>query len=725
MGLTVTEAPPDLVSDSTKRADDQPRSSRLTKLRVGLIAAMAAVLALAAGGIFDQRMWVLVAAAVLPAGVAVSLNRRNGLVRVLAALLSIVGALTIAVVVSGGSFGDAIDAVTNGPQRMLSTEWPSPDRVEFVGATAAALATMTAIAAELAMRPRWHLLPLVPVVAAYGAIVALSAPTGVRLGWTLLIGLLAIGFATLRNDVGGDDQLALLRGERRLIPVAVIATGLAALLSVPIDLGLRADPRQNEPPEQTAPLLDPIEATLALRAIDPPIPLHLIEGSSDDLLPARWRTAALDVYDGQRWAPDLVLRPIGRRLGTAEDGAIEVTVRFLDDDLSLIPLPGSPVTVDAPIETDEQRTLVRLLERPGPADEIPVTANLAPLAAGTVTAQVATRPVTESVSGLTEFAESLAGDGAVIDRLRTIEQTMRNEFVLETSAPGGGVQRALIERFLRDTRRGNAEQFVTSYVLLARSLGVDARVATGYEIDAADRGAEIQLRSSHARIWPEVRLVDGGWLSFDPVPPDEVTDLAEPEVEPQFQTPAAPQPPIDPPPEPSNDTPLTDESAGDSTAGALSNAVVWLVRGAAAVGILLVPLLIVIGMIVGLKRRRRHQRLSAPAPGERIRGTWAVATDSLVDAGLSIDPAATDAEIAGAGAPLAPAAVTELNRLATLSSAVTFGAPSRPDLLVDDAAACLDQVERSVGETMSRWQRARWRLSPRSLRRATRSPIDT
>ncbi len=520
----------------------------LTRLRVGVIGLIAVVLSLSASDVFDRATWQLVPAAVLPAAVALLLIGRGALLRLLGATATVVGALAIAVALSGGSPGDALDAITDGPQRMLSAEWPSPDRPDFVGSVAAVLALTTAMSAELATRRRWHLLPLVPLVVLQVAIIAMSAPIGVRLVWLLPVGLLSIGFSTLRTEGVGDEQLSLLRGERRLIPLAAVATAVAALVSVPVGIGPRADPRRNDPPQETAPLLDPIEATLALRAIDPPVSLHEIRGEPGTLLPSRWRTAALETYDGQRWSPDLVLRPIGRTLGPADDGAIAVTVRFLDDDLSLVPLAGSPVSVDAAVETDDRRTIVRLLTRPGPADEIAVTTNVAPTASEVPAAQLATRPIDESVSGFTELAETIAGDGAVVDQLRSIEQTMRNEFVLQPDAPGGGVQRALIDRFLRDTKRGNAEQFTTSFVLLARSLGVDARVATGYQLEPEARGEDIQLRSSDARIWPEVRLVDGRWLSFDPVPAEAVSDAAEPSPDPQVQTPAAPQPPIDAPP---------------------------------------------------------------------------------------------------------------------------------------------------------------------------------
>ena len=50
------------------------------------------------------------------------------------------------------------------------------------------------------------------------------------------------------------------------------------------------------------------------------------------------------------------------------------------------------------------------------------------------------------------------------------------------SASGSGQQLALIQRFVETTNRGTEEQFVTAFVLLARSLGVDARVATGFVV---------------------------------------------------------------------------------------------------------------------------------------------------------------------------------------------------------------------------------------------------
>jgi hypothetical protein len=305
---------------------------------------------------------------------------------------------------------------------------------------------------------------------------------------------------------------------------------------------------------------------------------------------------------------------------------------------------------------------------------------------------------------------------------------MREDFVLDSNVQGGGLEQALIERFLRDTQRGTSEQFATSFVLLVRSLGIEARVATGFVADdgAASLtapGQPLDLTSANAEVWPEVQLTDGRWVAYDPVPAEEATDGAPPPPQPQVQTPAAPQPPIAPPPEADNETATDDEVADAAADSALSTALVWVARGSLALVLIVLPLAIVAGLIVGAKYRRRKRRLTAPDPADRIRGAWASATDALVDAGLDIDASTTNSEIAVDGAPFAPDASPQLRRLATMSSAATFGTPRHPDILADDAASCLAKVEQAVWSVGTRWQRMRRRLTVRSLRRATRSPV--
>lgn len=696
--------------------------SDLARIRTVLVGLAAAVLAMSAGAIFDRFVGQLPIAA-LPALAALAVQRRAGPVRAATLVGAVVVAVTAVVALAGGGFGDVVGAFRDGPQRLLTTEWPSPERPDLVGAVAVLLATVAALASELAGRPRWHLLPLAPVVVGHITVVALSAPLGPRLIWLLPTGVLFVVVAALRPGVDLSDRLTLLRGERRLIPIFVLAVAVAAAVSAPVALATRADPRRNEPAVRAAPLLDPVEATLALRALDPPIDVHQIAAAPSTALPARWRTAALENYDGQRWTPALTLRRIGRRLAPDAADALVFDVRFLDDDLSLVPLPGAAVTVDGPIETDADRTVVRLVERRNADEPLPVTARPAPGDVAALEAGIATRPVDESVTGLAEFASSIAGGGTVLEQLRTIEATMRDDFEVAAGAPGGGLQRALVDRFMRDTQRGTNEQFATAFVLLARALGVDARIATGFVTDAGSVNGVLTLTSADAIVWPEVGLLDGRWLAFDPVPADEDSDVTPPPEQPAVQTPAAAQPPIAPPPEPS-DEPQSDVEIDDaSPRTALSSIALWAFRVGVGATLLGLPLLAVVGIILGLKYRRRRRRLAAAAPADRVTGAWATATDRLVDAGLKIGAAATNGDIAASGTPYAGYAHRELHRLSTLASAVVFGQPPQQHVLADQAIAHLVAIESTMAAGRSRISRWRWQLSLRSLRRATRSPV--
>lgn len=705
---------------------------RLARARIAIVALGFAVVGAAAGGIFDRTEWMLVVAPLIVANAAGLLVARQPLARLGGAIGSIVVAVALTVVVAGGTPQDIVSAFTSGVQGLLSTEWPSPAQPDLLGTVAAIVATGCAISAEVAARQRFHLTALLPLVASHLVVVALSSPLGVRWLWLVLLGGVMIVFALLRTDGTLLDRLVLLRGERRLIPLLLVAMGLATVAAVPLSLEARADPRRNDPPEQTAPLLDPIEATLAIRDLEPAADLHVVTAGDDVALPTRWRTAALSDYDGRRWTPSLTLRPIGSTLGPETESTIDVSVSFLDDNLTLVPLPGPPVSVDTAVETDSDRTVVRLAVRPIPGEIIGVSTSLAPAAAAAADVGIAPRVVDDSTSGFTQLAEGLAGEGTDLQRLRRLETTLRNDFVLDNDVQGGGLAQALIERFLRDTQRGTSEQFTTSFVLLARSLGVEARVATGFVADGdrqeapvlnAGRGEPLTLRSPDAAVWPEVQLADSRWLAFDPVPAEEATDAAPPAPEPQVQSPAAPQPPIAPPPESDNETTAADDETTTEAPSALSTAFTWVARGAAALTALFLPLILVAGLIAGVKYRRRRRRLRASEPTDRIRGAWASATDALVDAGLRIAESNTDAEIAGHGAPMTGGAERDLRRLATMSSAATYGTPRHLDLLAQDAASCLGSVESALGAARTRWQRLRWRLSLRSLRRSTRSPV--
>ena len=506
-----------------------------------------------------------------------------------------------------------------------------------------------------------------------------------------------------------------------------------AVSSTAVAWSNRADPRRTDDADVTATVLDPIEEMIAFRDADPVFAAFRITDRSRLIgrsLPTRWRIAALTDYDGQRWVPSVTLRPIGTRLGLPRPASpdqaapIAFDVELLTDDFDLVPLPGQPVEVDSGsaqgVQTDAERTVVRLGETPSAGRTVHVTSDVAPRIDNATSARLATRQVDTLSASFGEAANAIAGEDTLLEQLTAIEQTLRG-WSLDRNAPGG-LQLALMERFVSETRRGTEEQFVTAFVLLARALGFDARVATGFVVPPDELRAPLELRSSHAAVWPEVRLEDLGWLAFDPTPAEQSSEVEPPPPPPEEQTPAAAQPPIPPPADRATDDP-TDEvdiEGGSSTWGSIRS---WAVRVSLGGGVILLPFVIVIAGILTIKGVRRRRRLRHADPARRIVGAWANTTDSLVDAGLTIGVAWTDARIAESAEPYVVSAPHELRRLAASATAMTFGATTRAPTIADEAVASSQAIELSIREALTRWERLRWRLSLRSLRRTTRSPI--
>lgn len=701
--------------------------------RVVMATALSVVVALVGGHVFDEFLIEFVAGPVLVgAAVAATLRVARTWRIVATALVGVVGVIAT-VVVAGGGVTDVVPGVRSGPRRLLSTEWPSPLEATMISTVALLLTVSAVVSVLLAAEPRWRLAPLGPPLVALVLIAALGAP--VRPATVVLIAAAVLGMMLAAVDPRAPTTAAevgrvpRLGPDRAVVTTAVVVAAVSALVAGSLAWADRADPRETAEADASAVLLDPIEATIALRSADPPVSLLTIDDRSllsRPAMPGRWRTAAFDSYDGQRWVPDLELRPIGGRLALVEPGpdSIRYEIRFDSDDIDLVPFPGRPIAVDRDVETDVARVAVRVAPAPSVGDVVLVDSEVAPTIAALDTMVIAARPVDDRAATFTDRAELLAGAGSPPEQLGRIARTMREQWDLDPQAPGGGQQQALLERFVTDTQRGTREQFVAAFVLMARSLGVDARIATGFDVPPEERASRFTLRSDHAEVWPEIGLADGTWVAYDPVPEREATDDTEPEPQPESQSPAAAQPPIAPPAEDETEDEevVLDEDRDGDGWGTLGT---WVVRGAVLGGLTLTPIVLAIGAIVAIKWSRRRRRLTVADAAGRVRGAWANTTDVFVDAGVTIARAWTDDRIADQAAVLAPSIHHESRRLAAMSSSVTFGRPSRDDVqrLASDAAATADRIAATIASGLTRRQRIRWRLSLRSLRARTRSPV--
>jgi hypothetical protein len=78
-----------------------------------------------------------------------------------------------------------------------------------------------------------------------------------------------------------------------------------------------------------------------------------------------------------------------------------------------------------------------------------------------------------------------------------------------------------VEAFLTEGLAGHCEYFATGMVVLARSLGIPARLVNGFAGGRENRiGGFVELRRSDAHSWVEVHYARAGWVAYDPTPPD-------------------------------------------------------------------------------------------------------------------------------------------------------------------------------------------------------------
>lgn len=87
------------------------------------------------------------------------------------------------------------------------------------------------------------------------------------------------------------------------------------------------------------------------------------------------------------------------------------------------------------------------------------------------------------------------------------------ETVAETAPLPGGDP---VEWFLFDTRAGTCGNFSSAFVMLARSIGLPARVVSGWAVSQTSDRQLVTAASAHQ--WAEVAFEGLGWVEFDPTP---------------------------------------------------------------------------------------------------------------------------------------------------------------------------------------------------------------
>lgn len=324
-----------------------------------------------------------------------------------------------------------------------------------------------------------------------------------------------------------------------------------------------------------------------------------------------WRGQTFDRWDGRTWTRSEVEFQVlgeGGQVVPAEDdlgagGSDEVTQRFqIETDYSdVLFAAASAATVDAPGPV-VQRADGTLVTRPmGRGASYTVVSRRLPLSEdalrraedGTTPREVLARYATPSVVSdrvVAAAEQATAGLTNDYDRVRALEAWMGTQTTYSLDAPLAPQGVDVVDDFLFESRQGWCEQIASSLVVMARSLGMPARLVTGYT--PGDRDAltgDFTVRALNAHAWAEVWFPGFGWVPFDPT-----ADVA-----------------------------LAGSDQAEDTL------LQWLAAHAVYLVIAAVSVALVLGPLRALLRRRRR---AARAARGRDRGrTWAVAADRHLD----------------------------------------------------------------------------------------------
>jgi hypothetical protein len=115
-------------------------------------------------------------------------------------------------------------------------------------------------------------------------------------------------------------------------------------------------------------------------------------------------------------------------------------------------------------------------------------------------------------------ARQWAGDGDAFERAYRIQQHLRHDFEYSLESSEKPLRDPLAN-FLFVSKRGFCEYFASAMAVMLRTLGIPARVATGFQSGYYNEVSGMYvLRASDAHVWVEAWFEGRGWVTFDPTP---------------------------------------------------------------------------------------------------------------------------------------------------------------------------------------------------------------
>lgn len=274
---------------------------------------------------------------------------------------------------------------------------------------------------------------------------------------------------------------------------------------------------------------NPMVSIRATLTRDPPLELfHARTGRA-----AYYRLTSLDTFDGAVWtqAPEPASLPLDRGplrpevSGPAREVRQRITISGLGG--PWIPAAYAPLDLVGIAGARAQPSTLALVHpaelRPG--DRYTVRSALPEPRRSDLAGAPAVGDVPERFTALPRSLPREIADTAsrVAGRYRTtygkaiaLQRFFRTEFSYdERVAAGHRIDD--IRDFLR-VRRGYCEQFAGTMAVMARTLGLPARVSVGFTPGDATGPGAYEVTTEHAHAWPEIFFPDVGWVAFEPTP---------------------------------------------------------------------------------------------------------------------------------------------------------------------------------------------------------------
>ncbi|TDD69617.1 hypothetical protein E1262_11715, partial [Jiangella aurantiaca] len=449
------------------------------------------------------------------------------------------------------------------------------------------------------------------------------------------------------------------------------------------------------------------------------------------------RIVTLDVFDGEEWktsdrpVPDSVDSgmPWPQGLVEADWPVADYDIRVTDDfSSSWLPLPYPAQHID--IDGD-WRYHAPTLDVVADGDDVRARSyNVQSLVVEpSVEALRNAGPPNDDVDAMLELPDELPSlvteladevtEGATDDfsRAAALQQWFRGpegDFTYDIESTSGHTADALVD-FLTE-RTGYCEQFAATMAIMARYLGIPARVAVGFTAGDYQGNGTYLVRSHDSHAWPELYFEGSGWVRFEPTPA-AITGIAPDWTVVPSQNAPVPDPnPSGPAPSPSNTAPSIprdDQLGGGAASGNQEPPSQWplIVLGALALAAFFAT-----PSVAARVARELRWRRAGDDPGALAEAAWADLRESARDAGHAWDPAATPRVT---GRRLATAASLEdddQQLLDHLVGAVERARYARQAEPVEALREDTDMVRRSVARSASLGRRIQAFLLPTRLR---------